>query len=96
VLRVDPGRVAPSVPLQQLGLDSLMTIELRHRLEDDLGVRLSATVVWRHPTTAALAAHLLLVLGLDAGAEAPEGNDASTITEEDGTAMLAVLEAFDS
>ncbi len=92
VLRVDPTRILPNVPLQQLGLDSLMTIELRNRLEHDLGVRLSATVVWRHPTTAALSAHLLEAMDLGGSSEEPK----SDLTEEDGAAMLAVLEALDT
>lgn len=92
VLRVDPTRILPNIPLQQLGLDSLMTIELRNRLEHDLGVRLSATVVWRHPTTAALSAHLLEAMDLGEATEAPK----SELTEEDGAAMLAVLEALDT
>jgi hypothetical protein len=35
-----------------------MTLDLRNRLEASLGLRLSATVVWNHPTVAALADHL--------------------------------------
>jgi len=48
----------PDAPLRELGLDSLMTIELRNALAGACETRLSATLVFEHPTCAALAAHL--------------------------------------
>jgi myxalamid-type polyketide synthase MxaB len=71
ILRLDPSHVDRDAPLKSLGLDSLMTLELRNRLEADLGLRLSATLVWNYPTVSALAAHLAQALGLEAAAEAP-------------------------
>ena len=70
VLRTEPARVELRAPLQNLGLDSLMGLELRNRLEWGLGLTLSATLVWTHPHVAALAAHLLGKLEQGA-AEAP-------------------------
>ena len=40
------------------GLDSLMAMELRNRLELSLGVRLNVTLIWRYGTAAALGAEL--------------------------------------
>ncbi|SEU29080.1 polyketide synthase 12/myxalamid-type polyketide synthase MxaF [Stigmatella erecta] len=58
VLRMDPARIEPRVPLGSLGLDSLMSMEIRNRLEAALGLKLSATVVWTYPTLAALTPYL--------------------------------------
>jgi len=71
VLRLAPGRVEVDRPLKTLGLDSLMGLELRNRLEADLGLKLPATLVWNHPTVIALVAHLAerMAVPLDAAAD---------------------------
>jgi acyl transferase domain-containing protein len=45
-------------PLRQLGLDSLMAVELRNLLGRAVGQVLPATVTFEHPSVSALAAHL--------------------------------------
>jgi acyl carrier protein len=80
VLRLDPRRIDRMSPFQNLGIDSLMSLELRNRLEASLGIRLSATVLFTYATTAALVEHLcgLLLASDDADAEpmrnAPQGS----------------------
>jgi NAD(P)-dependent dehydrogenase (short-subunit alcohol dehydrogenase family)/acyl carrier protein len=69
VLRQAPDRIVAHVPLGSLGLDSLMALEVRNRLERELGRSLPVSVVWNHPTVAELAVFVagLLELPLDGG-----------------------------
>ena len=51
--------------MESLGLDSLMALELRNRLEDSSGVTLPVTLVWSYPTISALAGALCERMGYE-------------------------------
>jgi phthiocerol/phenolphthiocerol synthesis type-I polyketide synthase C len=55
VLRLAPLAIDGRTPFKELGLDSLLSLELRNRLEVVFGLRLSATLLWTYGTTTALA-----------------------------------------
>jgi myxalamid-type polyketide synthase MxaE and MxaD len=58
VLKLAPARVDARKPLGGMGLNSLMAMELRNRLEAALARPLSATLAWNYPTVEALVGFL--------------------------------------
>jgi NADPH:quinone reductase-like Zn-dependent oxidoreductase/NAD(P)-dependent dehydrogenase (short-subunit alcohol dehydrogenase family)/acyl carrier protein len=52
--------IAATRPLQEYGLDSLLSIELRNALSSDLEARLPATILFDYPTLVALTNHLFI------------------------------------
>jgi acyl transferase domain-containing protein/surfactin synthase thioesterase subunit/acyl carrier protein len=61
VLSSHPGTITAGDSLKDLGLDSLMAVELRNALERRAGARLPATLAFDHPTPEKLADYLLSV-----------------------------------
>jgi acyl carrier protein len=60
ILSLPGGKAVPREKLfKEMGVDSLMAVELRNVLMKRVGSKLPATVVFDHPTSAALAKYLL-------------------------------------
>jgi phthiocerol/phenolphthiocerol synthesis type-I polyketide synthase C len=99
VLKLDAAKIDTSTPLAAMGFDSLMSLELRKRLEASLRIELPATVAWRFPTIDALVPFLAERMGiaLEAGtasdaageppAEEPE-TDLDQLPDSDIEALL--------
>jgi acyl carrier protein len=97
VLRLPPERIEVAAPFRGYGMDSLMSLEIRNRLEASLGLRLSAALLFTYPTTAALVDHLLAELHLDAidvmeesmnGTRSQDEVKATEVSEAVAVAML--------
>jgi acyl transferase domain-containing protein len=80
VLRLDPSRTPdPRKGLPAMGMDSLMAVELRNRLQSGVGQPLPSTLTFEYPSIEALAGYLAAeVFGLERPPSRPE------VTEEPG------------
>jgi len=102
VMGLDPSeQIDPNQPLQELGLDSLMAVELRNILCAISGRQLAATLLFKYPTVASLSSFLIKDMfgeegeeGADdlsapvAAAAAPE-EDFSELSEDELADLLA-------
>ncbi len=74
VLHLDMQRIERQMPFAQLGMDSQMSLELRNRLESNLNIELSATLLLTYPTIETLSRYLLGRLGFaEAATEHEQG-----------------------
>jgi len=58
VTATPPAAIDPDRPMEAYGLTSVMAVGMSADLEDWLGIVVEATIVWDHPTVAALAQYL--------------------------------------
>jgi acyl transferase domain-containing protein/NADPH:quinone reductase-like Zn-dependent oxidoreductase/thioesterase domain-containing protein/acyl carrier protein len=82
VLGCAPDTLEFDQPLAELGLDSLMAVELMNRIETDLDRTLSAQVLMQDPTLDGIAESLLLAIGTrDSSASRPGPEDDDLFVE---------------
>ncbi|CAL9588338.1 Phthiocerol synthesis polyketide synthase type I PpsD [Nocardiopsis dassonvillei] len=101
IVGLAPEAVDEDVPFQEMGFDSMTAVELRNRLESALELRLSAALVFAHPTVADLAAGLVARLapedGPEPAAEAAGGpgddvpGDDGSLADLDDDALAALV-----
>jgi acyl carrier protein len=96
ILGVDPSKpIDSSRGFSQMGLDSLMALELRHRLQDAFGQSLPATAVFNYPTVSALAGYLGERTGAARQAARPEPQTTvdtralDDLSDQDAESLLA-------
>jgi acyl transferase domain-containing protein/acyl carrier protein len=103
VLKMAPSRVDVQKPLRTMGLDSLMGLELRNRLEAGTGASLPATLIWNYPTVSLLAPQVAARMGiaLEGASEAPAdgaspvaGPSAGADQDQDVEALLREIEGL--
>uniref|UniRef100_UPI0038BA61E0 type I polyketide synthase n=2 Tax=Mycobacterium marinum TaxID=1781 RepID=UPI0038BA61E0 len=79
----DPTAIDPDLPFKDLGVDSLSALELRNGLTREIGRALPATLIFDHPTPAAVAYHLQSQLIGDTAALGPIGQLLQAICDAD-------------
>jgi acyl carrier protein len=89
------SEIEPRQPFQELGLDSLMAVELRNAVGAALGQPQPATLLFDHPTPDSLVDHLLQLVGspVEAAAASPALADTDVaavadLTEAEAEALL--------
>jgi NAD(P)-dependent dehydrogenase (short-subunit alcohol dehydrogenase family) len=94
VLGLPVEGVDAEAPMRALGMDSLMAIELRDRLEASLGIPVATTLVWQRPTVSEMAAYLAERLDpeRDEPAAPPAREPAPAGAPDDLDALLAEVE----
>jgi aryl carrier-like protein len=84
--------IDPQQGLFDVGLDSLMAMELKHKLERNLGLArpLPFTLIFDYPTLASLIDYLHdEMMGVEAAAMAGAGDDLESLSAEELLALLA-------
>jgi acyl transferase domain-containing protein/acyl carrier protein len=79
------GLPDPSAGFADLGLDSLMAVELKKLIEDSFGQPLSTTVIFNYPTVEKLAAYLM------GGAETPPPIAVAAAVPADARELMALI-----
>jgi acyl transferase domain-containing protein/acyl carrier protein len=98
VTRVDPAEIREDAGFFDLGMDSLMAVELRRHLEQGVGKEIPATLAMDHPRLSDVADYLLSdVLGLTEQSSAkarPQLASLATTRTDDPIAIVAVACRF--
>ncbi|MGI8509199.1 MAG: SDR family NAD(P)-dependent oxidoreductase [Gemmatimonadaceae bacterium] len=86
ILRIGEEKLNPRVSLIRFGLDSLMAVELKNRIESDFGVRLPAAKLLRGPSIIELAEWLRAEVRVSV----PSSDSAGSVRAREGTTPVQI------
>jgi polyketide synthase 12/myxalamid-type polyketide synthase MxaB len=82
VLRLSPAKIDRKASFKEVGLESLLAVELRNRLENKLSMTLPVTIIWAYPMIHLLAEHLAHKLDVPPEAESSKKEDIQHTTNQ--------------
>lgn len=91
VLQLPPTRIGLRVPLPEAGLDSLLAVEFKNKLELVIGQPLPATLIWGYPSIAELAPFLGEKLGVIASKQDVQTAASKETEPGDGLELADIL-----
>ncbi len=91
-LYVEPDALDETAGFGDLGLDSILAVEVVKAINDRFGAGLEAARLYDHPTLAALAAHVAARVAIPAGAAAP-ATSAAIVSDGRTVDMLGAVRA---
>jgi phthiocerol/phenolphthiocerol synthesis type-I polyketide synthase D len=93
-LRTPASAVNMDQPFPELGLDSMMAMTVLKETQQLVGIELSATMLWNHPTISSLAAYLAEMLAPQQVPQEDRDEDGADLTFDSSSSVLDEL--FDS
>jgi len=94
IMRLDEvGNIADDRPLRDLGLDSLMAVEMRNALAAQVGAKLAATLLFDQPSVGALAVFLAGSVFAELFPVQPDEGEKTELAGLDVSALSALLDA---
>jgi phthiocerol/phenolphthiocerol synthesis type-I polyketide synthase A len=91
-LRLPEAQLELDRPFAELGLNSVMAMSVRREAEQFVGVELSATMLWNHPTITSLAAYLAKKLV----PPQESSENADLLPETEGSILDALFDSAES
>lgn len=90
-LRMPEAELELDRPFAELGLNSVMAMSIRREAEQLVGIELSATMLWNHPTIASLAGYLAKKL-----LPQSEEGDRDTLSDPASNVLDALFDSVES
>jgi phthiocerol/phenolphthiocerol synthesis type-I polyketide synthase A len=91
-LRLSKTELELDRPFAELGLDSVMAMSIRRTAEQLVGIELSATMLWNHPTIASLTAYLTKKIL----AQQDSDNECEVLSDPENRALEALFDQTES
>jgi phthiocerol/phenolphthiocerol synthesis type-I polyketide synthase A len=90
-LRIPEDQVEVDLPFAEMGLNSVMAISIRRQLEQFVGIPLSATMLFNHPTITSFADYLAIRL-----VPSTAGDDEDAEEESAGSVLDSLFDTVES